>query len=140
MTDVIIKLVTLRRPLPKVEFPNGRVLQVHDATALTERLIREMEADRGNAEKTKAVLRNLVPDATDDDWEAVTGEDAGHILDLALSKTKTALGIVDAQRKNVVAGSVGGKKPRASRRSSPTTTSRTSVPELPAPTASPTGP
>jgi len=135
----VIKLVALRTPLPKVEFPNGRVLQVHDASALTERLIREMNADLGNTEKTMAVLRNLVPDATDADWEVLTAEDASHILDIAMRKIATALEIVGQRRKNVVAGSAAPATKR-SRRSSRTTTSATSAPASPASTAAATRP
>jgi len=135
----VIKLVSLRTPLPKVEFPNGRVLQVHDATALTERLIREMNADLGNTEKTMAVLRNLVPEATDADWELLTAEDSAHILDIAMRKIAVALEIVEARRKNGDAGGAAGPTKR-SRRSSRTTTSRTSAPASPTTTTSATSP
>lgn len=126
MTEVI-KLVSLRTPLPKVEFPNGRVLQVIEATALTERLIREMNVERTEA-RVRAVLSNLVPDATDEDWESTSTEDARNILDIALRKTTAAIEIVEGRRKNDD-GETGGspakkKKPRTPR-SPQTMTSRT---------------
>lgn len=122
----VIKLVSLRTPLPKVEFPNGRVLQVIEATALTERLIREMNADRTEA-RVRAVLSNLVPDATDEDWESTSTEDAANILNIALRKTTAAMEIVEARRKNDGGGTGAPpkqKKPRTPR-STPTTTSPT---------------
>lgn len=127
--EQIIDLVALRSPLPKIKFPNGRVLQVIEATALTERLRRDVVADPANEEKVRAVLRNLVPDATDDDWETCTVEDVHNIYDAALRKTTATLALVEDRRKNDSAGSVATTKKAATRRSSQTMTSSTSAPK-----------
>lgn len=133
MSDEIVDIVSLRSPLPKIKLPNGRVLPVMEATALTERLRRDVVADPGNEQKVRAVLKNLVPDATDEDWETCTTEDVRNIYDVALRKTTAALALVEDRRKNDD-GETGGspgkrKKPRTTPPSSPTTTSITSAPK-----------
>ena len=130
MDGEVIDLVALRSPLPKVKFASGRVLQVMEATALTERLRREVAADPANEQKVRAVLANIIPDATDEDWESCTSEDVERIYEVALRKTTRALGIVEARRKNGDAGNAETvtRRRSRSRRSSPTTTSDTSAP------------
>lgn len=133
MSEEIIDLVALRTPLPKVKFPTGRVLQVMEATALTERLRRELAADPGNEAKVRAVLATVVPDATDEDWEACTGEDVVRIYEVALRKVTQAMAIVEARRKNDDGGpgdppTTTRRKKRRSPRSSPTIPSATSAP------------
>lgn len=144
MHEEIIDLVALRTPLPKIKFPTGRVLQIMEATALTERLYREHVADPADETKLRAVLTAMVPDATDEDWESCTDEDVQRIAEISAQKRLAAMRIVEARRKNDEAGS-GAPTPMKTRRSRPssrTTTSATSAPASPAPIPGPaaTGP
>ena len=81
--------------------------------------------------KVRAVLANLIPDATDEDWESCTTEDVERIYEVALRKTTRALAIVESRRKNGDAGSAETvtRKRSRSRRSSQTTMSGISAPE-----------
>lgn len=133
MSEEIINLLSLRKPLPKVEFPNGTRHQLYEVDANTERLRREVTADPGNEEKVRAVLRALIPSADDTDWESLTVEDVGNIYSAALRKQVDVMALVESRRKNDDGGRASDpppapvtKKPRTPR-SSRTTTSRTAA-------------
>ena len=139
MADEIIDLVALRVPLPKVRFPNQTVHQLYEVDGQTERLRREVAADPSNEAKVRAVLRVLIPTASDEDWDSVTAEDVGHIYQAAMRKQTDVMALVESRRKNAD----GGKDAEPAvpiPPSSPTTTSRTSRRKSRGATTNPTGP
>jgi hypothetical protein len=105
-------------PLDDVTFPNGVTCAARRLDADGWKLLREYEAEPTNAAKGLALLRWIVPDATDAEWETL--DEGGIIGTQIIAHARGRLQYVQTLLKNGVAGGaeVAASPPRPS---SPTT-------------------
>ena len=118
------KLVDMLEPLEPLEFPNGRELAVRRFDGDAMKLWRRSQ-EAPSDENAMALLRHLVPDATDEDWESLGGNWRFGVLIVGYARENVDQ--VAEELKNVDAGAVvAAAKAARPRRSSRTTKSTTS--------------
>lgn len=91
-----IDLVALRKPAPRVRLPNEKLVQLRYLNGEGFALLWRWKANPGDGELFEALVKNCIPDATQEDIDSLPYDEAV----LIIAAARKLIDLVETQRKN----------------------------------------